>query len=182
MKESTAYEIQRVLQDMREEYWRSLEEVEEDHQGEAADYLVLRQGGERFGIATTLAREVLRAPKLVRVPQVPPHIRGVINLRGQIVAVTDLGQVLGFAAAASSDGTRLVVVEAGGLLTALLTEGVEGICRIPLAAIEPLTEGLAGLPRDAVTGQVAGEEGLLVLLDLPQLFTQTQFIVEQKGE
>lgn len=182
MKETAAYEIQRVLQDMRDEYWRGLEAVEEEQQGDAAEYLVLRLGGERFGIATTLAREVLRAPKLVRVPQVPQQIRGVINLRGQVVAVTDLSQVLGLPGSAPAEGGRLVVVEAAGLVTALLTEEVEGIRSIPLATIEPLTEGVAGLPREAVIGQVVDDDGLLVLLNLEQLFTQAQFIVEQKGE
>jgi purine-binding chemotaxis protein CheW len=182
MKESTSHEIQRVLQEMRDEYWQGLEAVEEENQGEVTDYLVLRLGGERFGIATTLAREVLRSPKLVRVPQAPPHIRGVINLRGQIVAVTDLAQVLGLEGAAAAGGARLVVVEAQGLVTALLIDAVEGIRSIPQAVVEPLTEGLARLPREAVSGQVAGEEGLLVLLDLARLFTHPQFIVEQKGE
>ncbi|AMV70795.1 chemotaxis protein CheW [Desulfuromonas carbonis] len=182
MKQSTSYEIQRVLQEMREEYWRGLDAVEEAAIGETADYLVLRLGGERFGFATSLTREVLRAPKLVRVPQVPSHIRGVINLRGQIVAVTDLAQVLGLGETVVTAGTRLVVVEAGGLTTALLSDEVLGIETFPLAAIEPLTEGLARIPRETVLGQVPRADGMLVLLDLPRLFSHSQFVIEQKGD
>lgn len=182
MKETTKDEIQRVLQDMREEYWRGLDAVEEESQGATADYLVLRLGGESFGIATALAREVLRIPRLVRVPQVPDHIRGVVNLRGQIVAVTDLTRVLGLKEAVGGASGRLVVVEAGGMTTALLTDEVVGIRTIALAEVEPLTDGLARLPREALAGQVADGDGLLVLLDLPQLLGQARFVVEQKGE
>ena len=182
MKEKTSYDIQSVLREMRDEYWRGLEATEEESHGEAADYLILRLGGERIGIATGLAREVLRTPRLIRVPQVPAHIRGVINLRGQIVAVTDLGRLLGLSEATAAGPSRLVVVTAEGLTTALLIDAVEGIRSVPLAAIEPLTDGLARFPREAVVGQLADGDGLVVLLDLPQLFRQANFIVEQQAE
>ncbi len=182
MKDSPDYEIQRVLQDMRDEYWRSLEEVEANDTGATRDYLVVRLGGERFGIETALTREVLRAPRLVRVPQVPPQVRGIINLRGQIVAVIDLRGPLGLPLGDDAGSGQLVVTEAAGLTSALWTEQVEGIRSISVAAIEPLTAGLAQLPRGAVAGQVLLEDGLLVLLDLPQLLSREDFIIDQKGE
>lgn len=183
MKDSPDYEIKRVLDEMRAEYWRSLETEEAGETGESRDYLVIRLGGERFGLPTTAAREVLRAPKLVRVPQVPEHIRGVVNLRGEILAVTDLCQVLGLTPAERDAAGRLVVVvEAAGLTTALWTEAVEGIRTLHLAAVEPLTEGLSHLPGEAIAGQVAEADGLLVLLDLEGLLGQDRFVVDHKGE
>ena len=182
MKDSPDYEIQRVLQEMRDEYWRGLEEVEASDVGATQDYLVVRLGGERFGIETVLAREVLRAPRLVRVPQVPPQVRGIINLRGQIVAVIDLRGPLGLPSGDETLRGQLVVVEAAGVTSALWTEQVEGLRSIPVTAIEPLTAGLAQLPREAITGQVHLEDGLLILLDLPQLLGRDEFIIDQKGE
>jgi purine-binding chemotaxis protein CheW len=182
MKDSPDYEIKRVLDEMRAEYWRSLETEEAGEAGESRDYLVVRLGGERFGLPTTAAREVLRAPKLVRVPQVPEHIRGVVNLRGEILAVTDLCQVLGLMPAERDAAGRLVVVKAAGLTTALWTEAVEGIRSLRLAAVEPLTEGLSHLPREAIAGQVSEADGLLVLLDLEGLLGQDRFVVDHKGE
>ena len=182
MKESPAYDIQRVLQEMRDEYWHSLEAAETEETGELSEYLVFRLGDERFGVAAGLTRQVLRSPRLVRVPQVPGHIRGVINLRGQIVAVTDLRQALGLAPDTAVDPGRLVVVEAAGVTTALATEGVEGIRAVPPEDIEPLAEGLTHLPREAVAGQVADGDELVILLNLPALLAQEQFTVDQKGE
>lgn len=176
------YEIQDVLREMREEYWRGIEEAEEAVAAEARDYVVVRLGGERYGLSTATAREVLRAPRLIRVPRVAEHIRGVINLRGEIVAVTDLRPLLGLPGGDLPAGGRLVVVEAAGLITALLAEQVEGIRSIPADAIEPCTEGLAGFPREAVEGQVAGEEGLLILLDLEHILSRPEFVIDQKRE
>jgi purine-binding chemotaxis protein CheW len=118
----------------------------------------------------------------VRVPRVAGHIRGVINLRGQIVAVTDLRPLLGLAGEDTPANGQLIVVEAAGLVTALLTERVEGIRTLALASIEPVTEGLSGFPRDAAEGQVVGEDGLLVLLDLANILARPEFVIDQKGE
>ena len=182
MKERPGYEIERVLQEMRDEYWRGIEEGSEVVAVETRDYVVFRLAGERFALPSTVAREVLRMPRLVRVPRVAGHIRGVINLRGQIVAVTDLRPLLGLSGEEMPAAGQLIVVEAAGLLTALLTERVEGIRTLAVASIEPVTEGLSGFPRDAAEGQVVGEEGLLVLLDLANILSRPEFVIDQKGE
>lgn len=175
-------EIQGILREMQEEYWRGIEEGTESVTAETREYVVFRLGGERFGLPSAACREVLRLPRLVRVPRVGGHIPGVINLRGQIVAVTDLRPLLGLPAGELPARGQLVVVEAAGLLTALLAEKVEGIRAIPVEGIEALTEGLAGFPRDAVEGQVAEEDGLLVLLDLTRILSRPEFVVNHKEE
>jgi purine-binding chemotaxis protein CheW len=175
-------EIQGILREMQEEYWRGIEEGTESVAAETRDYVVFCLGGERFGLPSTVCREILRIPRLVRVPRVGEHILGVINLRGQIVAVTDLRSLLGLSGREVPAKGQLVVVEAAGLLTALLAEKVEGIQAIPLEAIEPLTEGLAGFPRDAAEGQVADKGGLLVLLDPTRILSRPEFVVNQKAE
>jgi len=180
MKKEETYQIQDVLREMREEYWRGIEEAEESTSAEIRDYVVILLGGERYGLPASAAREVLRTPRLIRVPKVADHIRGVINLRGEIVAVTDLRPLLGLSGGDMPAGGRLVVVEAAGLVTALLTEGVEGIRSIAADTIEPCPEGLAGFPREAVAGQTAGEEGLLILLDLDHILSRPEFIIDQK--
>jgi len=182
MQKQQNYEITRILEEMRNEYWRSIEESDESSASATRDYVVFRLGSERYAVPSTLSREVLRLPKMIRVPRVAGHIRGVINLRGQIVAVTDLRPLLGLGGEDSSSTGQLIVVEAAGLLTALLTDRVEGIHTLDLATIEPVTEGLVGFPKDAAGGQVADENGLLILLDLENILARPEFTVDQKGE
>ncbi|MFA5515643.1 MAG: chemotaxis protein CheW [Desulfuromonadales bacterium] len=181
MNQKNSYDIGKVLREMREEYWRGIEEVGESV-AETADYLVFGLDGERFGLPTKVIREVLRLPKMVRVPRVPESIRGVINLRGQIVAVTDLRPLLGLAGRETPASARLVVVEAAGVTTALLAEQVEGIRSLPTAAVEPLTSGLTGFPREVALGQVAESGGFLILLDLDCILSRPELIVDQQGE
>lgn len=178
MKSSQAYDIGKILQEMREEYWRGIEESA-GVPAETRDYLVFCLAGERFGLPTTAAREVMRLPKLVRVPRLSEMIQGVINLRGQIVAVTDLRPLLGLVGREVAPGARLIVLEAPGFTTALLVDSVEGIRTIAADAVEPLTPGLAGFPREAAAGQVAEAGGFLILLDLTHLLSRSELIIDQ---
>jgi purine-binding chemotaxis protein CheW len=181
MKNKKHYDIHNTLREMREEYWRGIEQSEEKVEVESRDYVVIRLGGERYGLPGASAREVLRLPRLVRVPRTAEHFLGVINLRGQIVAVTDLRPLLGLPPTELRTGGRLVVAEAAGLLTALMTEEVEGIRSIAANDIAPFTEGLAGFPREAVSGQVDEPQGMLMLLDLEQVLSRPEFVIDQKG-
>jgi len=181
MKRKEHYDIKATLREMREEYRRGLEQIEDDTAAESSDYVVIRLGGERYGLPGSAAREVLRLPSLVRVPRVAAHFPGVINLRGRIVAVTDLRPLLGLPDGELRAGGRLVLAEAAGLLTALVAEEVEGIRSIAAIDIAPFPEGLADFPREAVAGQVDEPQGMLMLLDLERILSRPEFVLDQKG-
>jgi len=176
----SSYDIQAILHEMRSEYWRSLEEEDRASSVELREVVVFHLGSERFAIDSIHAREVLRVPRMVPVPRLPAHIRGIINLRGQILAVSDLRPLLGLTQTDTSQRPQLIVVEAAGLTTALLTDGVEGMQSLEVSAIEPITEGLTGFPRDTAYGHVATEQGLLVLLNLEHILSREEFVIDQK--
>ena len=72
--------------------------------------MMVRVGGHRIGLPATSVREVTRVPRLTRVPQAPPSLMGLANLRGDVVPVVSLSSLLGEAAGAP---TRVVVIERG---------------------------------------------------------------------
>jgi purine-binding chemotaxis protein CheW len=175
------YDIGQTLQEMRDEYWRGIEEGMVASEERSEEYLIFQLRAERFAVPTRIAREVLRIPRLVKVPRLGAQILGIINLRGQIVAVTDLRPLLGLPGGEIPTGAQLVVAEAAGISTALMVDRVEGISSFPLAAIEPLTEGLAGFPRDAVTGQIHQEQTLILLLNMENILSRDEFLIDQKN-
>lgn len=176
------YDFKKILKEMRSEYWQALEEVEKDLSTETAEYVLVRIHTDLFALEASRCREVLRLPRVVKVPRASKQIRGIINIRGEIIAVTDLRPALDYPEHQPLDTTRLVVVRAGGLTTALLVDCVEGIEVFDLSAIETLTEGLTGARRDMVQGQIVRNEELIVLLDLEKMFASQEFIVDQKED
>ena len=182
MQDNQNYEIDQILQEMRTDYWRNLEAVEEDGGGVKSEYLIMRWGNNRYGLPAGSCREVLKLPRLVRVPRLPEHLRGIFNLRGEIVAVTDICPLLGQGAQTIHESFRLVVVEAGTIKTAILVEVVEGLTGISEEQIEPLAEGVGAGARDLLSGKVVQGEEALVLLSLDKLLERPELIVDQKEQ
>jgi purine-binding chemotaxis protein CheW len=179
MQDNQGYEIDQILQEMRTDYWRSLEAVEEDVGGRA-EYLIIRCGDNRYGLPAASCREVLKLPRLVRVPRLPEHLRGIFNLRGEIVAVTDICPLLGQNAQTVHESFRLVIVEEGTIKTALLVEVVESLTGVNDDQVEPLAEGAGAGARDLLFGKVVQGEETLVLLSLDKLLERPELIVDQK--
>ena len=181
MRENQGYEIDQILQEMRTDYWRTLEAVEEGAGGSRTEYLIIRCGDCRYGLPAASCSEVLKLPRLVRVPRLPEHLCGIFNLRGEIVAVTDMCPLLGQEKQEVHDSFRLVVVEAGPIKTALLVEVVEGLVGIDEVQVEPLAEGAGAGARDLIAGKVVAGEDVLVLLDMNRLLERPELIVDQKN-
>lgn len=182
MESGNDYDFKKILEEMRGEYWRALEEVDEERTTETAEYVVLRIHSDLFALEAAHCREVLRPPRIVKVPQAGKQILGIINIRGEIIAVTDLRPALGYPEMQLVETSRLIVVRAAGLTSALLVDRVEGIEVFDTEAIETLTEGLSGARRDMVRGQIPRENGMVVLLDLEKMFSRQEFVVDQKVE
>jgi purine-binding chemotaxis protein CheW len=182
MRENQDYEIDQILQEMRTDYWRTLEAVEESGRGSVTEYLIIRCSGKRYGLPATNCREVLKLPRLVRVPRLPEHLRGIFNLRGEIVAVTDICPLLGQGVQADHDSARLVIVEEGAIKTALLVEFVEGLTGVNEEDVEPLAEGAGTGARDLISGKIVQGENVLVLLSLGKLLERPEMIVDQKEQ
>lgn len=180
MSRAQNYDIPKILEQMRADYWHSLEAVEQDGAVAQTDYMVVGFGPQRFGLPATVCREVLRVPRIVKIPRLPRHLPGIINLRGEIVAVTDLRPLLELPAGEAGTSCRLVVVTEGSLKTALLVERVEGLCAVADSAVKPLAEGVAHAAADLFRGKVEGAAGMLMLLDTGRLLARPDLVVDQK--
>ncbi len=182
MTEQPTYEIAQILEQMRADYWHNLEAADQVEAGEQSDYLVIGFGLQRFGVPAGACREVLKLPRIVRVPRLPAHLPGIINLRGEIVAVTDLRPLLDLPVTEATAGFRLVVIASGALRTALLVERVEGMRTIAATAVATLAEGSAHAAANLFHGKLDDDEGrFLLLLDPQRLLERPDMVIDQKG-
>jgi len=181
INDGSDYDFKKILQEMRDDYWRSLETVDEEVSGELREYVVVRLGDQRFALPAADCREVLRPPRIVRVPRAGAHIRGIINLRGEIVAVTDLRPLLGMPEGELPERPQLVVAAAAGLATALLVDQVEDLVTISSETVEPVAAGLTGLQQDVIAGQLTAPDGVLLFLDLKRTLARPELVIDQKA-
>jgi purine-binding chemotaxis protein CheW len=97
---------------------------EADHVRDPDSRLIVRIRGGLFSIAATSVREIVPHPIVTPLPTAPPFVAGVMNLRGEIVAVIDASTLLGIDAAGPPDRFG-VVIEHHDLHAALLVDRVE---------------------------------------------------------
>ncbi len=97
-------------------------------------YLVVTIAGERCVLGVSRVQEILQRREIVPIPGSPPHVLGVANVRGSVVAVVDPGRRHGPRGVQRGDTECLVLLEAGRrqreTLVALLVDAVEGLVRL----------------------------------------------------
>jgi purine-binding chemotaxis protein CheW len=124
---------------------------------------------EEFGLPITRIREVIRVGEITRVPQVPPHVRGVTNLRGRILAVVEIRSRLGLAPAELSPSSRIIVVDVAGRALGLLVDRVSQVTKVPVERVAPVPEDLTSSEADFVTSVARMDSRLIILLDLDRV-------------
>ena len=121
---------------------------------------------EEFGIPIGRAREIVRVGDVTRVPQAPPHIRGVMNLRGRILPVVEIRTRFGLPAAVVTPRSRVMVVEARGRTVGLLVDAVSQVVKVGESAIVPPPEEVVSHGSDYITGVARLGSRLIILLEL----------------
>jgi purine-binding chemotaxis protein CheW len=129
--------------------------------------VVLRCGEVHLGVPIDRVREIVLVPDIAPVPESGEVIRGIINLRGRILPVLDLGHRLGVSSAPRDRSGRIVVVEQDAQhLLGLLVDEASEVLRIPEGSVSPTPE-LAGIVLGAGVRNVARcDDRLILLVDL----------------
>ncbi len=144
--------------------------------GETSQIVNFRLGCEEFAVDISSVREITTVGDITAVPKAPPSVRGVMNLRGQVIAVIDLAAHLGVHRDGQlTPGARIVVAESGGQAVGMLVDSVSGVIKIRLEDIGSPPELAGGeLTRAEVKGVITLKRGLIILLDLERTLAQHQ--------
>lgn len=128
-------------------------------------YCTFLLDGQPFGIDVMEVQEVVRHQEMTRVPLAPAVVRGLINLRGQIVTAIDLRRRLGLPDRAGGEPPVNVVVRTDDGAVSLLVDEIGDVLAVPAAAFEPPPETLRGPARGLIRGAYKLDGRLLLVLD-----------------
>jgi purine-binding chemotaxis protein CheW len=118
-----------------------------------------------FGVEVKQVQEVIRFQEMTRVPLAPAVIRGLINLRGQIVTAVDLRRRLGLSELEPSRLPMNVVVRTVDGAVSLLVDEIGDVVEVSADAFECPPETVTGATRDLIRGVYKMSDGLLRVLD-----------------
>jgi purine-binding chemotaxis protein CheW len=128
--------------------------------------------GHYLGVPVARVQEVIRHQEMTAVPLAPAIVRGLINLRGQIVTALDLRVPLVLPSAPAGSLPMNVVVRAGGDLVSLLVDEIGDVLEVSTDAFESPPETLCGPARELIRGAFKLDGRLLLILDTDKVLGQ----------
>lgn len=138
----------------------------------AGKYLTVAIADEAYGIPVHKVREIIRLQRITPVPQMPSHVRGVINLRGRVIPVIDLRTRFGVQAT-DTERTCVVVVcvslAAGLVHMGLVVDAVEEVTHFSAADIEETPDFGSNLTASYLVGMAKVKGAVKTLLDIDRV-------------
>jgi len=141
-------------------------------------YLTFFIRGEEYAAGILRVKEIIEYETVTRVPTTPPHVRGVINLRGAVLPVIDLAAKFGNGESAATRTTCIVVVEtrlAGEVLVVgLMADAVSEVVDIASEAIEAPPAFGTNISTDFLIGMGKLDNRLVLVLDIDRVLSPVE--------
>lgn len=137
----------------------------------ADQYLTFQLGDEEYGLEILKVREIIGMMDITAVPRTPDFVRGVINLRGNVIPVIDLRMKFGMEAVEQTEETCVIVVDVEGLETGIVVDRVSDVLDIGGDSIQDAPSFGASVDTDFILGIGKAEGRVTILLDISQVLT-----------
>lgn len=141
----------------------------EELKEETLQLVVFRLAQEWYGVEITKVKEVIKVEKIAYLPSGPEYIAGIVNLRGNILSVTDLKRIFGLPHEELTETTRIVAIEPGIMETGLLVDDVAEAMEVPVRKIEPPLSTMAPEMVEYIEGQCKVDDKLIALLNVEKV-------------
>ena len=141
-------------------------------------------GDEEFGFDIMSVQEIIRQPKLAKIPMAPPHVEGVANLRGMVLPIVDTRTRFGMPRTEDTDRTRVLVVDVDGNKTGLRVDRVRQVTHVRQREMEPPPPVIReGMNSDFLESVVKLDEGKRIILALnPRAICKVSLDLAQKAQ
>lgn len=140
----------------------------------AGKYLTFALANEEYGIGILKVREIIGLMEITAVPQTPPFVKGVINLRGRVIPVLELRTKFGMVTQEYNDRTCIIVVEVNGsnstIQVGMLVDSVSEVLNILEEELEESPSfGSTQMDTDCILGMGKVKGEVKILLDVNQV-------------
>ncbi|OHB28592.1 MAG: chemotaxis protein CheW [Desulfuromonadaceae bacterium GWB2_53_15] len=137
---------------------------------------------EEYGVEVLKVREIIRMPTITKMPNVPPHVEGIINLRGKVIPIISMRKRFGLIDNDNNNQTRIIIMDVVGSLTGFIVDAVSEVIRIHSSEIQPPPSIVlsSGIGQEFITGVFNHADRLLIIMDIDRMFSVDE--LESFGE
>ncbi|MCG8563483.1 MAG: chemotaxis protein CheW [Desulfobacterales bacterium] len=139
---------------------------------EDVEFSTFYVGGAICGINILSIQEINKNFEITRVPQAADYIKGILNLRGRIVTIIDLGKKLGLSPVNSDKDNRNIIVNSEDELIGLLVDSISDVVLAKEDDIEPAPSNIGGVKGKYFQGVLKTEKQLIGILNIDEVLKE----------
>ena len=132
------------------------------------ELLTFKLGDENYGIDILKVQEIRGYEAVTRIANAPEHVKGVINLRGNIVPIVDMRIRFGLPRAEYDSFTVTIILNVGHKVVGIVVDGVSDVVCLSPENIQP-GPAMAAIDASCITGLGTQDDRMLILLDIDAL-------------
>ena len=157
----------------QDDVFLGIDEEEEDTQ--ADKYMTFRISAEVYGIGIWNIREIIEMQEITGVPDVPPFVKGVINLRGKVIPIVDLRLRFSMEERDYDSRTCIIITEIRKAMIGFIVDTVEEVVEIAQENIEPAPKFRSATGKDKyISGMGKIGDQVKILLDVERLLFEDE--------
>ncbi|OEF97883.1 hypothetical protein BHF68_13430 [Desulfuribacillus alkaliarsenatis] len=137
-------------------------------------YIVFQIGSEEFALPIDNVMSIERTIKITRVPNVPTHILGVVNLRGIVIPVIDLKYRFTGQKTEMNDSTRIIICRYDSLEVGFFVDSAKDVLTVNNDLIEPAPDIEKSEATEYIQSLIHMKKRIIILLDIAKLFQQDE--------
>ncbi|BCL60632.1 chemotaxis protein CheW [Desulfomarina profundi] len=123
------------------------------------------------GMDILKVQEINKLMQMTKVPQAPEYVLGILNLRGQIVTIIDLGKKLGLGETDITQDPRNIIVNSSGGHVGLLVKKISDVVEADMERREPAPANMRGIQGEFFTGVYKTENNLIGILNVDKVLS-----------
>jgi len=138
-------------------------------------YLTFLLASEGYGLEIRYVTEIIGIQKITMVPDMPEHVKGVLNLRGKVIPVIDVRLRFNLSERDYDDRTCIIVVDVDANSVGLVVDKVNEVIDIPMGDIEPAPMSDSKSGNSYIRGMGKVEQQVKILLDVERLINDEEW-------
>ncbi|WP_053218405.1 chemotaxis protein CheW [Virgibacillus senegalensis] len=136
----------------------------------AVKTIIFQLKQQQYGVDIQQVRSIERLVDVTEVPNTSDFIKGIVNLRGEVIPIIDLKERLGLGRKDYTDETRVLIIEIDGVTAGLIVDEAKDVIDIDPDLIDPAPKMAGGIHSAFLKGVAKLEDRLLIMLDFASIF------------
>jgi len=137
-------------------------------------YVIFKLNREEYGVAISHVQEITEIKSITTVPNTPPFVEGIINLRGKIVPIVSIKKRFDLPQQGEMEEQRIIIINLSEKQVGFIVDDASQVLTLDEDQIENPPELIAGIDRNYIIGIGKVEEKIIVLLDLEKILTEQE--------